>query len=179
VARYALCSSRRIPAKTVAAGRRTRAHKSIDLDYLAFLQYATAMMDADWLRQVCLSLTGTSEHIQWEIDLVFKVGGKMFAVAPLEPAPVVLSFKCSNDGFAELIERPGVIPAPYLARAQWIALESESALVRPELERLLRQAHALVVAKLPKKLQATLVASKTRQSKPRRKKLRPRKSRGR
>jgi predicted DNA-binding protein (MmcQ/YjbR family) len=133
------------------------------------------MMDADWLRQMCLSLTGATEHIQWEIDLVFKVGGKMFAVAPLEPAPVVLSFKCSNDDFAELIERPGIIPAPYLARAQWIGLEFESALARPELERLLRQAHALVVAKLPKKLQAKLVGSKTRQSKPSRKKLRPRK----
>jgi predicted DNA-binding protein (MmcQ/YjbR family) len=118
------------------------------------------MMDIDWLRKILLPLPGVTEHIQWEIDLVFKVRGKMFAVAPLEPTPLSLSFKCSNDDFAELIERPGVIPAPYLARAHWVALESESTLPRPELERLLRQAHSLVVAKLPKKLQANLLAPK-------------------
>jgi predicted DNA-binding protein (MmcQ/YjbR family) len=135
------------------------------------------MMDIDWLRRICLSLPGATEHIQWEIDLVFKVGGKMFAVAPLEPTPLSLSLKCSNEDFAELIERPGIIPAPYLARAYWVALESESVLPRPELERLLRQAHSLVVAKLPKKLQAALLTPEMRHRKPKpaRKKIRVRK----
>ena len=123
------------------------------------------MMDIDWLRDLCLSLPGVTEQILWKIDLVFKVGGKTFAVAPLEPAQVCLSFKCSDEEFAELSERPGIIPAPYLARAHWVALESESALSRTELELLLRQAYTLVVAKLPKKVQADLLARKTRQSK--------------
>ena len=113
-------------------------------------------MDIEWIRDLCLSLPGATEQILWEIDLVFKVGGKMFAAAPLEPARVCLSFKCSDEDFAELIERQGIIPAPYAARAHWVALESESALGRPELERLLRQAYALILAKLPKKTQARL-----------------------
>ncbi len=88
--------------------------------------------------------------MQWGYDLVFKVGGKMYAVTPLEPARVCLSFKCSPEDFAELIERPGIIPAPYLARAQWVALESPDALRFAELEALLRRAYEIVKSKLPK-----------------------------
>src|ERR1700732_3901138 len=108
-------------------------------------------MDVDWLREVCLSLAGATEQIQWGSDLVFKAGGKMFAVAPLEPAPVCLSFKASGESFAELTERPNIIPAPYLARAQWVALETRDALPTEELARLLRDSYELIVAKLPKK----------------------------
>jgi len=114
-------------------------------------------MDVDFVRGVCRNLPHTTEHVQWGADLVFKVGGKMYAVTPLEPAPVCLSFKCSPDDFADLTERPGVIPAPYLARAQWVALESEDALPAAELKRYLKQSYELVFAKLPKKAQAELL----------------------
>ena len=69
-------------------------------------------MNLDWLRELCLSFPGVTEQIQWGNDLLFKVGGKMFAAAPLEPAPVCLSFKASPENFAELTERPHIIPAP-------------------------------------------------------------------
>lgn len=109
-------------------------------------------MDVEWLRKICLSLPNTTEQIQWGNDLLFKVYGKMFAVTPLEPAPVCLSFKCSEETFAELTERPGIIPAPYLARAKWVALETRDAIARDELAELLRTSYDLVLAKLPKKL---------------------------
>jgi predicted DNA-binding protein (MmcQ/YjbR family) len=127
-------------------------------------------MDIEWIRKFCLAPPGATEQIQWEDDLLFKVGGKMFAVVPLEPARLYISFKASAEDFAELVERPGIIPAPYLARAQWVALESESVLRRAELEDLLRRAHALILAKLSKKVQASLVRSKQRKSSPRRQK---------
>jgi predicted DNA-binding protein (MmcQ/YjbR family) len=110
------------------------------------------MMDIDWLRQVCLALPDASEQIQWGSDLLFKVHGKMFAAAPTEPARVCLSFKCSDESFAELTERPNIIPAPYLARAKWVALETRDAVAREELESLLRASYELVVAKLPRRL---------------------------
>lgn len=75
----------------------------------------------------------------------------MFAVMPLEPARVWLSLKVTPENFAELTERPGIIPAPYLARAKWIALESRDALSTAELAPLLRSSYDLVVAKLPRK----------------------------
>jgi predicted DNA-binding protein (MmcQ/YjbR family) len=113
-------------------------------------------MDAEFLRRICLALAGTTEQVQWGNDLVFKVGGKMYAVAPLEPAPVCLSFKCGPDDFAELTERPGIIPAPYLARAQWVALEEDDALTAAEVKKYLRRAYEQVRGKLPKKVQAAL-----------------------
>jgi predicted DNA-binding protein (MmcQ/YjbR family) len=125
-------------------------------------------MDIAWVRDFCLSLPHTTETIQWQDDLVFKVGGKMYAVVPLEPHALWISFKCGSEDFASLIERPGIVPAPYLARAQWVALETEDALPRAELKMLLHSAHELIFAKLPKKTQATLQARKPQKPKSRR-----------
>jgi predicted DNA-binding protein (MmcQ/YjbR family) len=113
-------------------------------------------IDAEWLREICLAFPGTTEQIQWGYDLVFKVAGKMFGVARLEPAPVFLSFKASPESFAELTERPGILPAPYLARAHWVALETKEAMSTEELAPLLRESYDLVVAKLPQKIRAGL-----------------------
>jgi predicted DNA-binding protein (MmcQ/YjbR family) len=118
-------------------------------------------MDVEWLRELCLSFAGTTEQIQWGCDLVFKVGGKMFAVTPLEPAPVCLSFKASPENFAELTERQNIIPAPYMARAQWVALQTRDALTRDELSRLLRESYEMVFAKLPRKAQQMISGLRT------------------
>jgi predicted DNA-binding protein (MmcQ/YjbR family) len=132
-------------------------------------------MNVDWIREVCLSFAGTTEQIQWGSDLLFKVGGKMFVVAPLEPAPVCLSFKASPENFAELTERPNIIPAPYLARAQWVALQTRDALPADELARLLRDSYDMVFAKLPKKIRDAVSSAKpaarqARRNKPAKKK---------
>lgn len=113
-------------------------------------------MDAEWLRKVCLSFPGVTEQIQWGYDLVFKVGGKMFAVTALEPSRVWLSFKASPEKLAELTERQSIIPAPYLARAQWVALQTRDAVAQQELAELLRESYEMIVAKLPKRTRETL-----------------------
>jgi predicted DNA-binding protein (MmcQ/YjbR family) len=113
-------------------------------------------MNIDQLRKLCLGFPGATEQTVWEGDLTFKVANKMFAHTVLEVAPVWLSFKCSPENFAELTERAGVIPAPYLARAQWVALERRDALALDELSGLLRQSYELVVAKLPRKTRELL-----------------------
>jgi predicted DNA-binding protein (MmcQ/YjbR family) len=133
-------------------------------------------MSVEWLRDFCLSLPHTTEQIQWEDDLVFKVGGKMFAVTALEPGMHWMSFKCSDEDFAELIERSGIVPAPYLARAHWVAVESESTVPRAELQELLTKAHAIVFAKLPKRMQSQLASKKAKSRAPARG-VRARKSR--
>ena len=114
-------------------------------------------MNREWVRKCCLSLPHVTEHVQWKIDLVFKIGGKMFAVLVLEPHSTCLAFKCSPEDFEELIERPGIIPAPYMARAKWVALESFDAMPRKELELRLKRAYGLIFARLPKKTQRGLV----------------------
>jgi predicted DNA-binding protein (MmcQ/YjbR family) len=107
-------------------------------------------MTVDGLRQICIALPGATEDIKWGVDLAFSVGGKMFCVVNVEP-PHQMSFKCTAEEFAELIEREGIIPAPYLARAMWVQ-ESElgTVLERRELETLLRASYDLVLAKLPR-----------------------------
>ena len=68
--------------------------------------------------------------------------------------------KADPEEFAELTERPGIIPAPYLARAKWIAIESPQTLPQSEAAALLRRSYDLVVAKLPRTARASLKTAK-------------------
>jgi predicted DNA-binding protein (MmcQ/YjbR family) len=122
-------------------------------------------MDASWVRDVCLSFPSATEHVIWGSDLTFKVGGKMFAHAVLEPARVWLSFKASPEKFFDLTERADIIPAPYLARAKWVALETREAVAAEELAALLRESYELVVAKLSKKAREAIAKEKPRRVK--------------
>jgi predicted DNA-binding protein (MmcQ/YjbR family) len=131
-------------------------------------------MNIDQLRKLCLSFPGSTEQMQWGDNLLFKVGGKMFAITSLEPAKVWISLKASPENFAELTERPGVIPAPYLARAKWISLETADALPDAEISQLVRESYELVLAKLPRK--ARELAAKGSSLKPRTKEKRRGKS---
>jgi predicted DNA-binding protein (MmcQ/YjbR family) len=102
------------------------------------------------VRGICLALPQATEDVKWGNDLCFCVEKKMFAAMDLEP-PYSLAFKCTPEEFAELIERPGIIPAPYMARNMWVQeQELGTVLDRGELERLLTTAYELVVARLPK-----------------------------
>lgn len=116
-------------------------------------------MDIESLRKYCLAFPHVTENVQWGHDLCFKVDGKLFAVAPLEVAPLSLSFKCSPENFAELCEREGVRPAPYMARAQWVALEQLNTLPDAELRDFLAQSYRLVWERLTKKRRAELEQS--------------------
>jgi predicted DNA-binding protein (MmcQ/YjbR family) len=113
-------------------------------------------MTIDSVREICRALPGTTEDIKWGQDLVFSIGGKMYAVVCLEP-PHTVAFKCTPEEFAELVERDGIIPAPYLARAMWVQEQAiGDALDRQELRTLLRASYELVQAKLPKRKRAAV-----------------------
>jgi predicted DNA-binding protein (MmcQ/YjbR family) len=114
----------------------------------------------DWVRAFCLSLPHATEDVQWEHDLLFRIAGKMFCVANMEPgmSPTKIAFKCTPEKFAELVEIEGIIPAPYMARNHWVAIIELQALRRPELEELIRHSYQLVREKLPKKTIAELEA---------------------
>jgi predicted DNA-binding protein (MmcQ/YjbR family) len=114
-------------------------------------------MDIESVRAYCLSFPHVTEKVQWGADLVFKIGGKMFAVISLEPASDhCMSFKATLEKFAELIERNGIVPAPYVARYHWVALKRFNALSEKELKSLLKTAYDLVFEKLPKKVKSGL-----------------------
>lgn len=119
-------------------------------------------MDIETVRKFCLSLPHVTEDVQWESDLLFRIGNKMFAVAALDPiSDHRMSFKCTLEAFAELTEREGIVPAPYVARYHWVALERFDVLPERELKELLRNAYQLILEKLPKKTRAGLEAANT------------------
>ena len=115
-------------------------------------------MTVDAIRAFCMSLPHATEQVQWVRDLVFKIGGKMFCVLNLEPErdEVLMSFKATEEEFITLQETEGIVPAPYMAKNKWVALEDLSVLPAEELKRLLAKSYELVFAKLPKKEQAKL-----------------------
>jgi predicted DNA-binding protein (MmcQ/YjbR family) len=107
-------------------------------------------MTVDTLRSICRTLPNAAEDVKWGHDLCFCVGGKMFTVVDLEQ-PHSVAFKCTPESFGELVERPGIIPAPYMARNMWVQeQELGEVLDRRELEAFVRTSYELVASKLPK-----------------------------
>jgi predicted DNA-binding protein (MmcQ/YjbR family) len=112
-------------------------------------------MNIEELRSICLSLPGTTEDVKWGADLVFMVGGRMFCVTSTEP-PHNISLKVNDEDFEELSTAAGMIPAPYMARAKWVQVQKHSVWNKKEWERRIKEAHALVAAKLTKKQRTEL-----------------------
>lgn len=121
------------------------------------------MKPAD-IEKFLLSSPHATVTVQWGNDRVFKLAGKMFAVIGVDEAkaPAGLSFKTSDESFRILTELPGIIPAPYLARAQWVKLDKPTRLPAKELRAYLTRAHNIVASGLPKKKQKELGLSGSR-----------------
>lgn len=109
-------------------------------------------MNVDKLRAYCLKFPGATEGIKWEDHLCFMVSEKMFLITGMSDTDHV-SIKVSDEDFEELTEREGIIPAPYMARNKWVAIQKRSALKPKEWEHYLRQSYELIKSKLPKKVQ--------------------------
>ena len=109
----------------------------------------------------CKAMPGVTYDVKWGKDECYSVGGKMFAV--IGPGGThggkgawSIGFKVDDFRFLELTDRDGIIPAPYMAKHKWVLVQDPKALDDAELKELVVRSHALIVAKLPKKLQATL-----------------------
>ena len=120
-------------------------------------------MKVDAVRAYCLSFPQATENLQWGDDLCFKIRGKIFAILGLTAVPQKLCFKCTPETFADLIEREGIQPAPYVGRYKWVILDRLDALNSEEMKDLIRQSHAMVATKAPKnKKKNKMTAMKTR-----------------
>lgn len=113
------------------------------------------------IRKLCMSFPGATETIQWGGERVFKVGGKMFAVISAARDADAMSFKASDESFRLLTELPGLMPAPYLARAQWVKIEPLASLPDGDLAAYLRRAYEIVAGRLPKKTRDSLLTNRT------------------
>ena len=113
-----------------------------------------------------LELPHVKETMQWGANLVFwtcdkTAGGKIFAVVDLDGlGGPVISYAAGPERFAQLIEQEGIIPAPYFARAYWVAIERWDVFRTSEWKSELLAAHDLVFAKLPKRVRESLASGK-------------------
>jgi predicted DNA-binding protein (MmcQ/YjbR family) len=127
-------------------------------------------MDAERARAFLLTLPDVAETLQWGDNLVFwvgdkSIGGKMFALLNLSAgAHGVISFAAGPERFAELVEVEGLKPAPYFARAHWVAADRWNALRPAEWQTELRNAHAIIFAKLPKRAREALLSAPSKKS---------------
>lgn len=104
------------------------------------------------------TLAGTRVDIKWGHDRCHLVADKMFAVFRLDESgqPRGVALKVDDSRFLELTGLSGVHPALYLARAHWVWFEHHDALPLSELRALLTRSHALIAAKLTRKLRTEL-----------------------
>jgi predicted DNA-binding protein (MmcQ/YjbR family) len=101
-------------------------------------------------------LPHATEDIKWGADLIFSVGGKMFAGFDASGRDASFGCKVSESDFDALIRVEGIKPAAYAARFHWIDVEDPGLLPEAEAKALIRGSYDLVKAKLPKKLQAQI-----------------------
>lgn len=127
-------------------------------------------MNAERVRSLLLALPHVVETVQWGDNVVFwvgdkAIGGKMFAVLPLDAAPgapgrasqPLLSFAAASPAaYDELLEREGLMPAPYFARIKWVSVTGWEALSQSEWQERLTAAYARVLAQHTPKVRAIL-----------------------
>src|SRR5215217_8237884 len=98
-----------------------------------------AIMRREGFEAFVLSLPAVTLVRQWRDDSVAKVGGKIFALLDRDPGEVWL--KVSAMSYDLLTELDGIRPAPYFARASWVAISADSPLSGDEVEAYVRAAH--------------------------------------
>jgi len=107
----------------------------------------------------CASLASVSHVVQWGGADVWKVGGKVFAIAGWgEGEHPWVTFKCSEIAFDVLKEQPGLRPAPYLASRgmTWIQRQTAETMSDDALRDYLRESHRLISLKLTRRLRQEL-----------------------
>jgi len=126
-------------------------------------------MDAEGIRAYLLSLPHAVETMQWGANLVFwvgdkAIGGKMFALVNLDgDGKALISYAAGRERYSELLEVEGIIPAPYMARIFWVAVERWDVFRTKEWEQELHAAYTITLNKLPPRTRAVLAMPATRQ----------------
>lgn len=108
--------------------------------------------------RLCAGLPHTTHVVQWGGAHVWKVGGKVFAIAWPESGGPRVTFKCSALSYELLKEQEGCRPAPYLAARGmvWIQRTSARALSDRGLKGYIKESHRLAAMNLTKKARKEL-----------------------
>jgi predicted DNA-binding protein (MmcQ/YjbR family) len=117
-------------------------------------------MNIESLREYCLSLRGVTEGFPFDEEtLVFKVGGKMFALTNLA-GPLSVNLKCDPGKALELRERfRQVVPGYHMNKKHWNTIQIDDSIPDTLIREWIDDSYQLVVSSLPGKLQREIGSS--------------------
>ncbi len=109
-------------------------------------------MDLEEFREYCLTKPHVAEGTPFGEDvLVFKVAGKMFALAALDEFPATVNLKCDPDLALELRDRhEAVRPGYHMSKKHWNTVELGAGVPDAELRTMIDHSYELVIKKLPR-----------------------------
>jgi predicted DNA-binding protein (MmcQ/YjbR family) len=108
-------------------------------------------MNIEQIREYCLSKPDVTEGFPFnDTALVFKVGGKMFALLDLSEEKRGLSLKCDPELAIELREHnPEVTPAWHFNKQHWNGVNLKGSLSDETIKKMIDHSYELVKASLP------------------------------
>lgn len=116
-------------------------------------------MTLDDYNTFCSGLPATTHVVQWGGAHVWKVGGKVFAIAGWNKGEdLAVTFKVSDMSWEILPHQPGIRPAPYLASRgmKWVQHYAKPGLNDADLKAYIAESHRIVAFGLSKKRQREL-----------------------
>ena len=115
-------------------------------------------MDLQEAIEECLALPGSEETTPFGPEvLVYKVRGKMFALAALEDEIGRLNLKCDPERALDLRDQhEAVLPGYHMNKKHWNTVVLDGSLPTPLVQELIRESYDLVVAGLPQRERSTL-----------------------
>ncbi len=115
-------------------------------------------MNIETLRNYCLSKTGATESFPFGEDtLVFKVGGKVFALTSMDARPLSVNLKCNPELAVELREQyDAVRPGYHMNKVHWNTVIIDGSIRENDLKKWIDHSYELIVASLPKTVRQEL-----------------------
>ncbi|WP_310557387.1 MmcQ/YjbR family DNA-binding protein [Flavobacterium sp.] len=118
-------------------------------------------MNLETYYQYCLSKKGVTEHFPFDEDtLVFKVGGKMFALSSLsqwERGQPSVNLKCNPDKAEELrAEYNDIQPGYHMSKIHWNTINVNQEVSDKMIKELINHSYELIFKSLTKKIQTEI-----------------------
>jgi predicted DNA-binding protein (MmcQ/YjbR family) len=118
------------------------------------------MWTLETLRSYCTAKTAVKETYPFDhVTLVFRVMNKMFALCNVNDHPLSVNLKCEPE-LSELLQEKytAVKPGYHMNKRHWITLTLDDSVPDHEVSYLIDLSYKLVVKKLSKSEQKTLVS---------------------
>src|SRR5690554_2482202 len=116
-------------------------------------------MNIEEVRELCLQMSYATEDMPFDDKtLVFRVGGKMFALLGLDSDPASINLKCEPEHAISLREEypENVFPGYHMNKQHWNTVIVQLPITKSIFQEMLQHSYELIFQKLPKKTKEEL-----------------------